>query len=121
MATLREYTQLKEHIEGLKQRLQRLESDPQLAKEFELMDELRSLLDQHDMSAVQAFELIDAMYPGTRKKVSDTDNAGMKASLKVYRNPHTGEVVRTHGGNQKTLNRWREQYGKDEVARWREQ
>ncbi len=43
-----------------------------------------------------------------------------KRALKTYRNPHTGEVVQTRGGNHRTLNQWREQYGKEAVQSWQE-
>lgn len=38
--------------------------------------------------------------------------------LSIYLNPHTGEEVRTRGGNHKTLNAWRVKYGREEVSNW---
>lgn len=37
---------------------------------------------------------------------------------KVYKNPHSGELVETKGGNHKTLKEWKSQYGADEVESW---
>src|SRR5690554_6263374 len=45
---------------------------------------------------------------------------GAKRPLKTYKNPHTGEVVKTRGGNHKTLNEWRDKYGKEAVKSWQE-
>lgn len=38
--------------------------------------------------------------------------------MKRYRNPHTGEVVHTRGANHRTLNLWRQKYGRDMVDSW---
>jgi hypothetical protein len=38
--------------------------------------------------------------------------------VKVYKNPHTGEVVETKGGNHKTLKEWKAEYGSDTVESW---
>ncbi|KAA8552439.1 hypothetical protein FX983_04853 [Pseudomonas frederiksbergensis] len=31
--------------------------------------------------------------------------------VKIYKNPHTGEVVETKGGNHKTLKEWKAEHG----------
>ena len=41
-----------------------------------------------------------------------------KRKLKIYKNPNTGEVVETRGGNQKTLKAWKEEHGNDTVESW---
>jgi hypothetical protein len=38
--------------------------------------------------------------------------------LKVYKNPHTGEVVETKGGNHKTLKEWKADQGSATVESW---
>jgi hypothetical protein len=38
--------------------------------------------------------------------------------LKVYKNPHTGEVVETKGGNHKILKEWKIEHGSDIDERW---
>jgi hypothetical protein len=38
--------------------------------------------------------------------------------VKVYKNPHNGEVVETKGGNHKTLKEWKVEYGADTVESW---
>ncbi len=43
---------------------------------------------------------------------------GRRRKLRVYTNPHTGQVVKTRGANHRTLNEWRTQYGRDEVDQW---
>jgi hypothetical protein len=38
--------------------------------------------------------------------------------IKIYKNPHSGEVVETKGGNHKVLKEWKAEYGSDEVESW---
>ncbi|VVQ15469.1 hypothetical protein PS914_05737 [Pseudomonas fluorescens] len=38
--------------------------------------------------------------------------------VKVYKNPHTGEVVETKGGNHKTLKEWKAEHGSATVESW---
>ena len=38
--------------------------------------------------------------------------------VKQYKNPHTGEVIKTKGGNHKELKAWKEKYGADTVESW---
>ena len=39
-------------------------------------------------------------------------------SLKVYKNPHSGEIVETKGGNHKLLKAWKNEHGSDVVESW---
>jgi hypothetical protein len=42
----------------------------------------------------------------------------LQSQVKVYKNPHTGEVVETKGGNHKTLKEWKAQHGTAIVESW---
>ena len=62
-------------------------------------------------------EVISALAP--ESSIENTESKRRrKRKLKVYRNPETGEVVETRGGNQKTLKAWKEQYGAETVDSW---
>jgi hypothetical protein len=39
-------------------------------------------------------------------------------AVKIYKNPHNGEIVETKGGNHKTLKAWKAEHGSDEVESW---
>ena len=59
--------------------------------------------------------------PAKKKPKSAVETRGGKGrrrKLRVYTNPHTGQVVKTRGANHRTLNEWRTQYGRDEVDQW---
>jgi len=47
-----------------------------------------------------------------------TPSARKPRALKTYKNPHTGEVVETKGGNHKTLKKWKVEYSSEEVESW---
>lgn len=38
--------------------------------------------------------------------------------VKQYKNPHTGEVIETKGGNHKTLKEWKAKWGPEAVESW---
>lgn len=38
--------------------------------------------------------------------------------VKVYKNPHTGEVVESKGGNHKILKEWKAEHGSATVESW---
>lgn len=42
----------------------------------------------------------------------------LQSQVKVYKNPNTGEVVETKGGNHKTLKEWNAQHGAATVESW---
>jgi hypothetical protein len=42
----------------------------------------------------------------------------MPRMFKVYKNPKTGEVVETKGGNHNQLKEWKAEYGSDTVEFW---
>lgn len=123
MASLREYYHTKDQIRELSDKLARLEQDPALQDAFKLVDELQTLMNRYDASPVYAAEVLEALDPGASKGLQNTKpvSSNRQAPVKVYRNPHTGEEVRTRGGNHKVLNQWRQEYGKEEVKGWREQ
>ncbi len=56
---------------------------------------------------------------GRRAPAAEAKSVGRKPrQVKVYKKPHTGEVVETKGGNQKTLKEWKAKHGADTVESW---
>lgn len=123
MGKISTYYKKKQMAEQLAQELEEMEKDQELKKELDFKNKLRSLMEDFDKSAKDMIEVLAAIDPSVRNKVdqgASGSDGRKKRPLKTYRNPHTGEVVQTRGGNHKTLNAWRKQYGRDEVARWQE-
>lgn len=120
MAKINEYYQKKELMDKLSREIEALEKDQNLKKEFEFQDKLKGLMKEYDKSAKDILQTLTTIDPSVASKVegSSSSDGRKKRPLKTYKNPHTGEVVKTRGGNHKVLNAWREQYGKEAVNTW---
>ena len=123
MGKISTYYKKQKMLDQLQKEIQQLEEDKELKQELNFKEELRSLMQKYDKSGREMLEVLAALDPAVQSRV-EQGGAGSdgrrKRPLKTYRNPHTGEVVETRGGNHKTLNAWRKQFGKEEVARWQE-
>lgn len=124
MSLLNEYMKKEQLLKQLRDELQQLEQDQRLKGELEFKEKLEQLMHAHDKTAADVIDILD---PGdgqsATRQSSSSESQGAsrrKRKLKVYRNPHTGEVVETRGGNQKTLKAWKEEYGNDTVEQWLE-
>ncbi|MNN62938.1 hypothetical protein D3C81_1782750 [compost metagenome] len=100
------------------QALEALEGDVGLKKEIEFETKLRTLLGEYGYNLPNVIYLLD---PQTSRRASAVDSktgARKPRQVKVYKNPHTGEVVETKGGNHKTLKEWKAEHGSATVASW---
>lgn len=114
MSILARYFQLENEAQELRRKMQTLEDTPEFKREKEFVDKLRRLMDEYNKTNG---EVISALAP--ESSIENTESKRRrKRKLKVYRNPETGEVVETRGGNQKTLKAWKEQYGAETVDSW---
>ncbi|MGH8332772.1 MAG: histone-like nucleoid-structuring protein, MvaT/MvaU family [Pseudomonas fluorescens] len=118
MSQLAEYRQLEKHLAEQLQALEALKDDACLQKEIEFEAKLRALLAECGYSLPKLINLLDPQ-AGRRAPVADFKAVNRKPrQVKVYKNPHTGEVVETKGGNNKTLKEWKVEYGSDVVDSW---
>jgi hypothetical protein len=118
MSRLAEYRQLERHLAEQLQALERMKSDGALKEELEFETKLRALLDQYGFSLKHIINLLD---PQSTKRVPAHAAAPGKRKpreLKVYKNPNTGEVVQTKGGNHNVLKEWKNKHGATEVESW---
>lgn len=101
------------HFESLK-------NDAGLKKEIEFEEKLRALLGQYGKSLKDVIAILD---PAPRRGGSvRTARDGRRArAVKVYKNPHSNEVVETKGGNHRVLKAWKAEYGSDAVESWLQQ
>ncbi|RJX72590.1 histone-like nucleoid-structuring protein MvaT [Pseudomonas sp. LS-2] len=120
MSLINEYRSTEESIKELQRRLEELSKDDRLAKELEFEGKLRSLMGEYQKSLRDIIALLD---PQAGRNSSSKANPQVKAQrrervMKVYKNPHNGEIVETKGGNHKTLKNWKQEYGGDTVESW---
>ncbi|MNR00194.1 hypothetical protein D3C85_1159590 [compost metagenome] len=76
------------------------------------------MLGEYSYSLKDVINLLD---PQSRRRAPAIESkAGSRKprQVKVYKNPHTGELVETKGGNHRTLKEWKAEYGSATVESW---
>jgi hypothetical protein len=118
MSKLAEFRQLEKHLAEQLQALEALKGDASLKKEIEFETKLRALLGEYSYSLKDVINLLDPK-SGRRAPVAEPQASTRKPrQVKVYKNPESGEVVETKGGNHRTLKEWKAKYGSDTVESW---
>ena len=118
MSKLAEFRQLEKHLAEQLQALETLKGDAGLKQEIEFETKLRALLAKYGYSLKDVINLLDPQ-SGRRAPAAEAKASTRKPrQVKVYKNPETGEVVETKGGNHKTLKEWKAKYGSDTVESW---
>nr|WP_297458673.1 histone-like nucleoid-structuring protein, MvaT/MvaU family [uncultured Halomonas sp.] len=119
MSLLSEYMRKEQQLKQLSEELKQLEGDQRLKSELDFKERLEKLMKEFDKSASDVIELLDPkpQSPGNKPQAAPA-GARRKRKLKIYKNPKTGEVVETRGGNQKTLKAWKDEHGNDTVESW---
>ncbi|WP_018402341.1 histone-like nucleoid-structuring protein, MvaT/MvaU family [Marinobacter gelidimuriae] len=122
MAKINDYYQKKQLMEKLAAELEKLEEDQALKSELAFETKVRELMGEYSKSPKDVLQILAAIDPSIASTPTATTGGGNRAKRpeKTYRNPHTGEVVKTRGGNHKTLNEWREKHGKEAVQSWQD-
>ncbi|SED29787.1 histone-like nucleoid-structuring protein MvaT [Pseudomonas anguilliseptica] len=119
MSLINKYRATEEAIKELQDRLKNLSQDDKLKKELEFEGKLRALMGEYQKSLRDIIAMLDPDAKGS-KATRTTKPAGTKRARKVkqYKNPNTGEVIETKGGNHKTLKEWKAKWGGDVVEDW---
>lgn len=117
MAKINEYYQKRQLMDQLADELKKLEEDQALQADLKFEDDVKALMEKYSKTPSDVLHILKAIDPNI---VEDGKTGGQrtKRPLVTYKNPHTGEVVKTRGGNHKTLNEWRKEYGKETVQGW---
>jgi DNA-binding transcriptional MerR regulator len=119
MSRLAEFRKLEQQLAAQLAELETLKNDDGLKKEMEFETKLRGLLGEYGFSLREIKGILDPQ--GTTEREAAPAVAEKKTrkarDLKVYKNPLTGEVVETKGGNHKLLKAWKARFG-DEVETW---
>lgn len=118
MSMLQEYRQIKETIRDLTDRLNSLSNDDKLKKELEFEEKLNKLMEQYGKGQKDVIALLDPQKLSTSSKAAGAPVVKRARKVKQYKNPNTGDIIETKGGNHKTLKAWKEQYGAETVESW---
>ena len=120
MSLINEYRATEEAIKELQERLKNLSQDDKLQKELEFEGKLRSLMGEYQKSLRDIIALLDpeSAKGGRIARNARPTTAKRARKIKQYKNPHTGEVIETKGGNHKVLKEWKAKWGADTVESW---
>ena len=119
MSLINEYRATEEAIKELQARLQSLSADDKLQKELEFEGKLRALMAEYQKSLPSIIAILDPeAKSGKITRASKTTGTKRARKIKQYKNPNSGEVIETKGGNHKTLKEWKAKWGGDVVEGW---
>ncbi|WP_122740291.1 histone-like nucleoid-structuring protein, MvaT/MvaU family [Pseudomonas viridiflava] len=119
MSRLAEFRALEQQLAAQLAELETLKNDDGLKREIEFETKLRTLLGEYGYSLRNIVAILDPHSSNRRGAAAVETKGSRKArAVKVYKNPHSGEVVETKGGNHKVLKEWKTQYGSDKVESW---
>jgi type IV pilus biogenesis protein CpaD/CtpE len=120
MSRLAEFRKLEQQLAMQLAELETLKNDSGLQKEIEFETKLRALLGEYGHSLRDVITILDPQGTSGRKSTpAPQEKVARKArAVKIYKNPHSNELVETKGGNHKTLKAWKAEYGSDEVESW---
>ena len=119
MSRLAEFRALEQQLAAQLAELEALKNDDSLKREIEFEQKLRDLLGEYGYSLRNVIAILDPQ-AATRRAPSAVETKGNRKprQVKQYKNPHTGEVIETKGGNHKQLKEWKAEHGAEEVESW---
>jgi len=120
MSKLAEFRQLERHLAEQLAALEAMKGDKGLEQEIEFESKLRTLLGEYNKSLKDIVSILDPQGGFKPGKAATAPVKGTRKprAMKLYKNPHSGEVVETKGGNHKVLKEWKAEYGSDTVESW---
>ncbi|HDS1738296.1 DNA binding protein [Pseudomonas putida] len=118
MSRLAEFRKLEQSLAAQLAELEAMKGSSELQKEIEFETKLRDLLAKYGCSLRDVVNILDPQ-SARRQAPAVAEKAPRRArQVKRYKNPNSGEVIETKGGNHKLLKEWKAQYGSDEVESW---
>jgi hypothetical protein len=119
MSILNEYRSTEAAIAELAKKLEAMR--PTVQQELDQEKELKEFVEALGLTNRKAALLLHPDFEHKASSVAGNDQ-GVKHRrervVKVYQNPHTGEIIETKGGNHKGLKDWKSQYSSDTVESW---
>lgn len=117
MSKIAEYKALEAQLAEQLKQLDALKNDKAMQREIEFESKLRALMDEYGVSLRSLISILD---PQPSKPQVEPRKQRAARQTKVYKNPKTGEVVETKGGNNKVLKAWKQEHGAEVIESWRQ-
>jgi len=119
VSRLAEFRQLEQQLAAQLAELEALKGSSELQKEIEFETKLHDLLAKYGYSLRDIINIMDPQASGRASAPAAIEKAPRRArQVKQYKNPHSGEIIETKGGNHKLLKEWKSQYGGDVIEGW---
>ena len=117
MSRLAEFRAAEKALQEQLAQLESLKNDAGLKKEIEFEEKLQALMKSYGKGLRDIISILDPN-PGKSNISAAAPKQRRARVVKVYQNPHTGELIETKGGNHRGLKSWKEQYGAETVDSW---
>ncbi|WP_411959022.1 histone-like nucleoid-structuring protein, MvaT/MvaU family [Pseudomonas sp. s4] len=121
MSRLAEFRRLEQQLAQQLAELEAMKGDSAIKAEMEFEEKLRALLGEYGYSLREVINILDPQASSRRHAPQVHEKSTRKPrEVKVYKNPHSGEVVQTKGGNHAVLKNWKAEHGAEVVESWRQ-
>ncbi|BAN56655.1 MULTISPECIES: histone-like nucleoid-structuring protein, MvaT/MvaU family [Pseudomonas] len=121
MSRLAEYRRLEQQLAQQLAELEAMKSDGAIQAEMDFENKLRALLGEYGFSLREVIGILDPHAHGRHQTPAAVEKSSRKPrEVKVYKNPHNGELVQTKGGNHAVLKAWKAEHGSEVVESWRQ-
>ena len=104
MSRLAEFRAAEKALQEQLAQLEALKNDAGLKKEIEFEEKLQGLMKTYGKNLRDIVAILDPN--PSASKGSSAPKQRKARVLKVYQNPHTGELIETKGGNHRGLKAW---------------
>jgi hypothetical protein len=121
MSRLAEFRQLEKHLAEQLAALEAMKGDEGLKKEVEFETKLRALLAEYGYSLRNVIALLEPQAASRASTTAAPKSVRKARDVKIYKNPNSGELIETKGGNHRQLKEWKTEFGADIVESWRTQ
>jgi len=115
LSKLAEFRAAEQALKAQLAQLEALKNDEGLKREIEFEEKLKGLMNAYGKSLRDIIAILD---PSAGRTPAVAPKQRRARVVKVYHNPHTGELIETKGGNHRGLKAWKEQYGAATVDSW---
>lgn len=117
MSRLAEFRAAEKALQEQLAQLESLKNDAGLKKEIEFEEKLQALMKSYGKGLRDIISILDPN-PGKSSAAAAAPKQRRARVVKVYQNPHTGELIETKGGNHRGLKAWKEEHGASTVDGW---
>lgn len=117
MSRLAEFRAAEKALQDQLAQLESMKKDAGLKREIEFEQKLLTLMKSYDKGLREIIAILDPKAAGKAPEPAGKQHRRPRV-VKVYENPHNGELIETKGGNHRGLKAWKEQYGASTVESW---